>query len=185
MEKRYLYETHLHTSESSRCGQDTAATQVRAYKRKGYTGVIITDHFINGNSTCPPNLSWEEKMRHAISGYTAAKKEGDKLDLDVFLGWEFSYNGADFLTYGLGLDFLLANPNVDKLMPLEYSNLVRESGGYIAQAHPFRSAFYIADPQPYSPKMLDGIEVYNASDPSENNKLAREFAIRFDIPMQA
>jgi len=185
MANDYLYETHMHTAESSRCGQDSAAKQVRGYKKRGYSGIIVTDHFINGNSTCPDYLPWEEKMNIAIAGYTAAKKEGNKCGLDVFLGWEFSYHGADFLTYGLDLDFLLAHPNIHKKNPEEYSKIVRKNGGYIAQAHPFRSAYYIADPKPYDPKIIDGIEVFNASEPPENNQKTKQYAKKHKLPMQA
>lgn len=185
MGQKFLYETHMHTSESSKCGQSSAAQQVRAYKKRGYSGIIITDHFINGHCTCPRHLPWHEKMRHSISGYTAAKKEGDKCGLDVFLGWEFYHKGLEFLTYGLGLDFLLAHPDIDKKAPAEYSSIVRENGGYIAQAHPYRTSSYIINPGPVDPSLLDGIEVFNASEYKEHNRKAFEFAKKHGLPMQA
>jgi len=184
MANNFLYETHMHTSEGSKCATNTAAQQVQAYKQRGYTGVIITDHFINGYCTCPRHLAWDDKMRYVTSGYIAAKKEGARCGLDVFFGWEFSYKGADFLTYGLGLDFLIAHPNIDKTTPQQYSKLVRAAGGYIAQAHPFRKASYIKkiDIDPY---ILDGVEVFNASDPPEHNQKAEKFAKKHGLPMQA
>lgn len=181
----FLYETHMHTSEGSKCATSTAAQQVRAYKERGYTGIIITDHFINGYCTCPRDLSWADKMQYVVKGHTAAKREGDRCGLDVFLGWEFSYRGADFLTYGLGLDFLIAHPNIDKMPPEEYSKTVRKNGGYIAQAHPYRMASYINNPAPYDASILDGIEVFNSSDPSENNKKTMRFAKKHNLPIQA
>jgi len=182
---KYLYETHMHTSEGSKCALSTAAEQVRAYKNRGYTGIIITDHFINGYCTCPRDLPWDKKMHYVISGYTAAKAEGNRCNLDVFLGWEFTHKGLDFLTYGLGLDFLLAHPHIDRLDPTEYSKVVRENGGYIAQAHPFRNRNYIVKPKPVDPSLLDGIEVFNAADPIESNKKALKFAQEHNLAMQA
>ena len=44
MKDKYIYETHLHTSEGSACGRSKAADIVHAYKAAGYTGIIITDH---------------------------------------------------------------------------------------------------------------------------------------------
>ena len=41
--KKYLYETHLHTKESSKCGLVPAAEMVRKYRNAGYTGIVITD----------------------------------------------------------------------------------------------------------------------------------------------
>jgi len=181
----FLYETHMHTSQVSACATSTAAEQVRAYKEKGYTGVIITDHFINGYSTCTQYAPWEAKMRHIVSGFEAAKKEGDRCGLDVFLGWEYTIKGTDFLTYGLGLDFLLAHPDVDKLTAEAYSELVHKCGGYIAQAHPYRVAWYIENCFPADWRLLDGVEIFNAMDSSESNEKARKFAKQHNLPVQA
>ena len=181
----YLYETHLHTSEISACAVNTAAQQVAAYKRKKYTGIIVTDHFINGYSTCPKNVSWEQKMRYFASGYEEAKKAGDKIGLDVFFGWEFTIKGADFLTYGLDLDFLIAHPRLDIMCIEDYSALVRKCGGYLAQAHPYRDAYYIEHNYPVHPHLIDGVEVYNSYDSEAVNSRAYAFAFENDLPMQS
>jgi len=175
----------MHTSEVSRCAVSSAAQQVAAYKKRGYTGIIITDHFINGNNTCPRNLPWEKKMRHFVTGFEAAKREGDKIGLDVFFGWEFTIRGADFLTYGLDLDFLLNNPNIDWLGIEEYSALVRKSGGYLAQAHPYRDEYYIEHNYPVLPNLIDGVEAFNSMDRDSANAKAFEFAEINDLPIQA
>ena len=111
----FLYETHMHSSEVSACSIRNAVSQVRFYKDRGYTGIILTDHFTNGYTHCPRNISWYDKMKFTMSGYEKAKKEGDLIGLDVFFGWEFTIKGSDFLTYGLGFDFLLAYPDLDRL----------------------------------------------------------------------
>jgi len=181
----YLYETHMHTSEVSGCAVSSAAQQVACYKKKGFTGIIVTDHFINGYTSCPNNLPWDKKMKHFVTGYEKAKKAGDELGLDVFLGWEFTILGADFLTYGLGLDFLLAYPGLDEFGIDEYSALVRDCGGYLAQAHPYRDAYYIEHNYPVAPHLIDGVEVYNAMDNDKTNAKAYAFAKENDLPMQA
>jgi len=181
----YLYETHMHTSEVSRCAASSAAQQVAAYKKRGYTGIIVTDHFLNGNTTCPRQLPWEKKMKHFFRGFEAAKRAGDKHGLDVFFGWEFTIRGADFLTYGLDLDFLLENPDITWLSIEEYSDLIRENGGYLAQAHPFRDEYYIEHNYPVLPHLIDGVEVYNAIDRKMANDRALAFAELNNLPMQA
>jgi len=181
----YLYETHMHTSEVSGCAVNTAAEQVADYKKRGYAGIIITDHFVNGYTTCPKNFPWEKKMHFIVSGYEAAKKAGEMYDLDVFLGWEYTIKGSDFLTYGLDLDFLLAHPDLDKLCIEDYSAVVRKNGGYIAQAHPYRTAYYIENNFPVAPHLLDGIEVLNAMDKPIANAKAFMFAKENNLPMQA
>ena len=181
----FLYETHMHTSEVSACARATAEQQVVLYKKMGYTGVIITDHFINGYTTCPKKFPWKKKMEFFVSGYENAKKAGDMCGLDVFLGWEFTIRGSDFLTYGLDLDFLLENPDVDKLEIDDYSRLVRESGGFLAQAHPYRDEHYIENPFPVDPCYIDAVEVFNAMDKDISNYRTREYADENNLPVQA
>ncbi|MDR1664382.1 MAG: PHP domain-containing protein [Clostridiales bacterium] len=182
---KFLYETHMHTAEVSACAGSAAAEQARAYSERGYAGVIVTDHFVNGNTTVHQKLPWEKKMKLFYSGYAAVKKEGEKRGLDVFFGWEFTIRGSDFLTYGLDFEFLLKHPGLDKLGIEAYSAIVRESGGYIAQAHPYREAWWIPEPSPADPGLLDGVEVYNASMPGEVNEKARLFAETHGLPRQA
>ncbi len=182
----YLYETHMHTSPASYCAVSTPEEQVRAYKERGYTGVIVTDHFINGNSGCPRDLPWNEAMEFFVLGYEKAKAEGKKIGLDVFFGFEYAIFGTEFLTYGLTPDFLFAHPGMDKLTAEEYSALVRANGGYLAQAHPYRTAPFIRNPYPVDPALIDGIEVYNDGNyDATSNDQAYEFAFLHDLPMQA
>jgi len=181
----YKYETHMHTAEVSACAVSFAHQQVKSYKKKGYAGIIVTDHFVNGNSTCPKKLDWEKKMHHIVSGYMNAKKSGDQYGLDVFLGWEFSISGLDFLTYGLDVEFLIAHPNLDKLCIEDYSALVREHGGYLAQAHPYRDAWYIKNSRPVSAELLDGVEVFNTMDSDASNADALAYAKKHNLPIQA
>jgi len=175
----------MHTSPVSACAIVSPAAQVHAYKRRGYTGIIITDHFVNGNTGCPRNLSWSKKMEFFSNAYVKAKKAGDSCGLDVFFGWEYSIHGSDFLTYGLSIDFLLAHPEIERMDIEEYSAIIRSSGGYIAQAHPYRTGEWIASPYPVSPCLLDGVEVFNASIAEHFNKKALDFACEHGLAMQA
>ena len=49
----FLYETHVHSLTGSACGQCTPQEIVKAYKQAGYAGLILTDHFIKGNTSVP------------------------------------------------------------------------------------------------------------------------------------
>ena len=42
----YKYETHLHTSEVSKCARSTGAEMARAFNKAGYAGIFVTDHFL-------------------------------------------------------------------------------------------------------------------------------------------
>jgi len=181
----YLYETHMHTYPASACAANSPEEMVRYYKHKNYTGVIITDHFFNGNSGCPKGIPWKEKVAFFTAAYLRAKDEGKKCGLDVFFGLEYSYNGTDFLVYGLDEPFLTATPGFDNLELEEFSAAVRRAGGYLAQAHPFRVAWWIANPEPVNPSLIDGIEVYNATMSDDVNRFAKEYAEKHDLAKQS
>jgi hypothetical protein len=181
----FYYETHMHTSPVSACAASSPAEQVRAYKEKKYAGIIVTDHFVNGNSSCPGDMSWKEKMTFFASGYEQAKIEGDLCGIDVFFGFEFNIHGQEFLTYGLSPDFLDAHPDMDKLTVEKFSALVRGNGGYLAQAHPFRSAWWIENQGPVAPHLIDGMETYNAGMTDAVNMKAQQYARLHGLPMQA
>lgn len=181
----YLYETHMHTSQVSKCGRNTGAEQIRAYIARGYAGVIVTDHFVNGWCHCPTYLPWEQKVEFFIQGYEDAKKEGDKYGFDVFFGWEYPDNGSDFLTYGLDIEFLLANPMERDMRIEEYSAFIRKHGGFITQAHPYRILEPAPNRLPVAPHLINAVEVFNTSQPPENNARAYEYAKLHNLPMQS
>lgn len=151
------------------------------YKSIGYTGIVITDHFFNGNCAVPKDLEWEERINLFCKGYEAAKARGDEIGLDVFFAWENSYHGNDFLTYGLDREWLLAHPYCD-LLPLKtYLQLVKESGGYSVQAHPFRRADYIEMIR-LLPFEVDAVEAINAACSDLENKIADFYASHYKLP---
>ena len=159
----YRYETHCHTKEVSICGRWTGEELVRFYHKLGYNGVIISDHFFNGNSYVKTSKDpWEERVAQFCLGYDNAFAEGQKLGLDVFFAWEYSYQGSDFLTYGLDREWLLAHPDVCEWKPYEYFDKVHEDGGFIVHAHPMRQARYIHMFCLF-PEQEDAVEVDNSA----------------------
>lgn len=177
----FLVQLHLHTAETSACGQSSGAAMARACKAAGYGAIVVTDHFFNANIGCPRRAPWEDKVEYLFRGYRAAKAEGDRIGLLVFKGWETNTEGREFLTYGLGEDFLLANPDIASVGVPEYLRRVAEAGGWAVHAHPFRRASYIPDYVP-DPGSVEAFEVFNAgnSDPSFNDK-ARAMARAFGL----
>ncbi|MGN1127374.1 MAG: histidinol phosphatase [Candidatus Flemingiibacterium sp.] len=176
----YKYETHAHTSQSSKCSRITGSELARFYKSLGYAGLFVTDHFFNGNTTIPRELDWEERVGLFELGYLDAKAEGDRIGLDVFFGWEYSWGGNDFLIYGLGADWLLANPDQLSLRPREYMQKVRADGGLVIHAHPFREAGYIESIK-LIPRDVDGVEVINSSRPESENSPAFWYAKNYNL----
>jgi len=134
----------------------------RFYKKHGYDGIFITDHFVNGSTRTAPDMSWEEKMHIFYSGYEAAKAEGDRIGLDVFFGIEFNCKQTEILVYGLGIDWLLAHEGCDKLDIREFAALAHESRAFVVHAHPFRQRPYIKAIRLY-PDCVDAVETVNAA----------------------
>ncbi len=178
----YKYETHLHTAETSKCGISTGAEFARFFKALGYTGIFVTDHFFNGNTTVPQDLPWPARVESFCHGYEVTAQEGTRLGLDVFFGWEYSSDWAHFLTYGLGKDWLLANPDLLTWNLLRYFDRVHADGGSIVHAHPFREGVELVQ---LVPDRMDAIEVVNCGRPDDANRHALDFAASFDLPRTA
>lgn len=165
----YLYETHMHTSEGSKCGQREAKDMVRAYKEAGYAGVMVTDHNWGGNTAADKSLPWEEWLDRFFTGYFNAKAEGDKLNFPVFLGYEATHGkGHDFLIYGFTIDWMKKHPELKGATIPEQLELLHSVGGMVIQAHPYRIADYIDEVLSFE-KYVDGIEMINASHPKDSD----------------
>lgn len=179
--KGFLVQLHLHTSDTSRCGHVTGGELARACKDAGYDMIVVTDHFFNANIGCDRDLPWEEKVDYLMRGYLAAKEEGDRIGLKVLFGWETFTNGPEYLTYGLGKDFLLANPDIHKLGNREYLDTVNKAGGFVIHAHPFRKAVYIPEFYPDA-ESVEAFEIFNYSHKDRSfDAQAKELARRYNL----
>jgi hypothetical protein len=150
------------------------------YKNLGYTGLFISDHFFNGNTTVPRDLPWNERIELFYKGYEAAFSAGKEHGLDVFFAWEYTYMGSDFLTYGLDKQWLLDHPDCDKISPGEYFDAAHADGAFIVHAHPFRMAGYISCMSLF-PDKVDGVEVINSSMTDEVNERGEWYAETYNL----
>ena len=163
----YRYETHCHSSQCSGCAKSTSQELVRAYHAAGYAGLVLTDHFIWGNTAVDKNLPWDQRMKAYYQGYLDAKVVGDELDFDVIYALEHAYgDGKEVLIYGVELDFLLANPDIPEITLDEFVDRVHAAGGIVIQAHPYRDRYYVNMAVGPRTDIVDGIEVYNACNKS-------------------
>lgn len=180
----YLYETHLHTNVGSRCGISAPEEYIRAYKDFGYTGIIVTDHFFNGNCAIDPNLPWRDRINAFTRGYERAKAEGDKQDLDVFFGFEARLGNDECLIYGLDKAWLYEHPEIMACDHARMLALVHAGGGAIVQAHPYRERTYM-DAVDIYPGDVDAFEGYNLTNSRGEDRRACELARRKGIPLTA
>jgi predicted metal-dependent phosphoesterase TrpH len=145
---------------------------VRAYHAAGYAGLVLTDHFVTGNTAVDRTAPWSEQMRQYYDAYLEAKQVGDSLDFDVIFGIEHAYgDGKEVLIYGIDLPFLLSNPDIPELTLDELVARVHAYGGIVVQAHPYRDRSYVNMSVEPRADIVDGIEVYNVyNKPGEDKK---------------
>jgi hypothetical protein len=181
----YLYETHLHTSQASSCAVSEGREYISRYKDLGYAGIIVTDHFYNGNSSLNRNLPWKEWVHRFCRGYEDALNEGLKQGLSVFFGWEETFDGDDYLVYGLDKAWLLEHPEAPHWTRREQYEAARQYGGCVVQAHPFRQHYYISAIH-LSAGCADAVEAANAGNHSQSyDALALRYARVLGLPVTA
>lgn len=177
----HLYETHLHTSPVSACARVGVRETLEYYKSAGYTGVFMTDHFIDGSFNLDARqLPYEECIEYFFSSYEQGRSIGEEIGLDVFSGFEMSYGGTDFLVYGIDKEWCLAHPDMDKMRKSDLLTLMMNDGALLIQAHPFREATYIDHIRLY-PRHVHGVEVYNANRSEFENRLAAQYCENYGL----
>jgi hypothetical protein len=175
----FRIDLHVHTRESSFCGKTNGSIVAELYKKAGYDGLVITDHYNKSFfRRFPKTTSWEKKIDRFLLGYYGALEKGNQIGLKIFLGIELKFDDSprEFLIYGIDESFLKAYPELYKLGLEKFRKLTKElAPSYeilIYQAHPFRPGI-----TPVEPDLIDGIEVYNGNPrQNSNNKLAFSFA---------
>lgn len=179
-ELTYLYETHLHTLPASRCAHVGVRENIEFYKSLGYEGVFITNHFLDGYFKPDDPRSYEEKLDVYFSDYEEGVRIGKEIGLSVFFGIEMTFKGTDFLVYGLDKEWFLAHPESETLEKSKLLPIMIESGALVIQAHPFREARYI-DHIRLFPRVVHGVEVYNACRTDFENAMALQYADNYGL----
>ena len=93
----YKIETHLHTVYSSRCGHLDARTLIEEYLKKGYQGIIVTDHF--NRTTCQYLNVDYSKPDHAVTlfleSYRRLQEAAAPHGMKIYKGAELRFDGSD------------------------------------------------------------------------------------------
>lgn len=179
----YLYDLHVHTEKCSLCAHSTIDEVIRAEKAAGYTGMVLTNHFLTSECILPKEMPWEEKMAFYWEPFQVGKKLAAELDFDLFFGVEFNYgNAQEVLLYGIDLDFLLVNRDMCEIPVEELADRVRAYGGYVSHSHPFRERAYIPKGNFFMDMShIDAIEVYNSANSEIADKKALELADKLGL----
>ena len=176
----YKYETHLHTWPVSACARFGVEENLTFYKRLGYDGVFVTNHFLDGNINIDHRAPYAEKIDFYFSDYEKSVELGKELGIKVFCGVELSYLGTDFLIYGLDKQWFLDHPEIMEMETREELQLMIDSGALVIQAHPYREAAYI-DHIRLFPRHVHGVEVVNACRRDPENQMAQLYADHYGL----
>ncbi len=174
-------ELHMHTSPVSRCAKVDAKSTALHFANEGYRTIVITNHLspaLFAKELPCEHDDWKGIVDFYLSDYRAAKTAVAGR-MNVLLGMELRVheNGNDYLVYGIDEQFLydLGNPFDKKIKHI--APLIKEAGGLLFQAHPFRSGMTVTDPY-----LLDGIEVfYFSAGHDSRNDIACEWAKKFGL----
>ena len=140
MNEKYIYDTHIHTVETSPCGRIPAAETVDYYAAHGNTGLVITDHlhqeFLDRKDK---DHDWDHVIDCWVAGYQAAKQRGDQIGVDVIFGAEmrFTDNNNDYLVYNIDEAWLRAHPYVICQSARDFFRKYHDEV-LVMHAHPYR-----------------------------------------------
>lgn len=177
----YLYETHLHSLPVSACAKVSIRENLEFYKKEGYAGVFMTDHFLDGNLNYEARkMSYDDRIRFFFSAVKEGREIGRELGLAVFSGFEMSHGGTDFLVYGIDDEWCFRHWDMDKMPKSQLLRLLMEEGALVVQAHPYREANYI-DHIRLFPRCIQGTEIFNACRTDFENKLALQYCENYAL----
>ena len=155
-------ELHCHTKEVSQCSHVSTADAVELYIEKGFSTLVITNHYSQYTVGFADELSWKEKNEGFLSAYEIAKSVA-RGRINILLGMEFRniYSINDYLVYGVTEEFIMKygcdENNLFLNMHLkDFCNLAHDNNMLVYQAHPFRNGMTVINPG-----HLDGIEILN------------------------
>lgn len=157
-------EMHLHTLGNSRCAKVSAEDAAELYRRLGYDGVVVTNHW-NEYIANDFFSGFGDKTAKYLEGYEAMRATGIRsfFGVELALGKDYysQHNnaGAEILVYGITPEEF--RKEGERLFSVDIRALRRladERGWVLVQAHPFRER---TKRLPH--EFLDGAEVFNGN----------------------
>ena len=181
---QYIYETHLHTDESSACGRTPAREYIPYYMDQGYDGIVVTDHFYGNPSYVPDRTApWPEQVNAYCRGYEEALDEGIRRGFRVFFGIEQQFANDECLFYGPDKQWLLAHPNAPFWSRRRWFDEVEKIGGCAVLAHPFRVRDYVKKITLNT--CVHAVEVFNGGNRPADDIYGLAYARHEGVPMTA
>ena len=167
-EYKYKIEMHAHTTPASACSDVLPEDLVEMYHKKGYNGVVVTNHFNNYNVDRMPELDKEDFLDAYIKNIEDAEKAAEKYGMKIYWGTElrFDENSNDYLIYGVDREVLSVCYDYFSKDLATFRKEVKFPKSVLIHAHPFRSGMTLMPPE-----LVDGIEILNLH-PGHNSAVA-------------
>ena len=173
-------ETHLHTPVISPCGVLTPQELVEGYLQAGFSAITVTDHFhADAFRHAGIDPAGEGAFQAFLEGYRQVCRAAEGTPLRVYYGAELRFRGCgnDYLLYGFPEELLERPEEIWAMGIVRFSELAREAGALLIQAHPYR-AYCL----PVDPYLIDGVEGVNRHDVHANhNDLAVAYGRRYGL----
>ena len=153
---------------------------------RGFSGMVVTDHFYHGNTAVDRSLPWDIFVDEFCQGYYRAKAEGDKHGFVVLFGFEHKfYDGTDeYIVLGISPEWLKSHPEIKDMDRIPFFKTIRAAGGFVIQAHPYRVRYYIREIH-LALDYVDAVEVVNIGDNEYQSRQSYEYAMNLNLPMTA
>ncbi len=149
-----LIDFHAHTSGISKCCRIPAEQVLREAQMKGLDGIVLTNHYQKSYVENGDLMDFVQRYMEEI-WYT--QRIGAEIGIKVFWGIEVTmeeHYGAHLLIYGVDEQFLVKHPAVFDMTQEELWRTVKQDGGVLIHAHPFRGQAI-----PMDHRYLDGVEI--------------------------
>ncbi|MBQ8426315.1 MAG: PHP domain-containing protein [Clostridia bacterium] len=167
------FEMHAHTKGGSYCAYSDAKTLIDDYKKGGYGGIVITNHFSASNYVVDLiGETHKEKIDYFFSLYHNVKDEGKKHGIKVFYGVEVrDCFGDEYMLLGFKPEFLYDNKPLFTYSQKELFYMAEKNNIFMYQTHPFRDGVRCGNPN-----YLHGAEAFNGHfHHFNNNEKAKAF----------
>ena len=165
-------EMHCHT-DGSHCADYNIQGIVADYKKAGYGGIVVTNHYAYKEYVRQGFSSVKEYAKAFLTWVDDAEKVGKEQNVKIFFGMEvrLTYNNTEFMLYGFTKDFVLNNPEIYSLTQEQLFDLANRHNIFMYQTHPFRDGVKVGDP-----RFMHGAECFNGHyHHNNNNALAEQF----------
>ena len=163
------YDLHVHSKEVSPCGQMSIEEMTDAYKKKGYSGFWLTNHFHREFLELTEGLTWKERIDFYLSPLRRGREyAGKELFIVLVMEIRFLSDPNDYLLIGIDEKMLYEESHMWLEMDLKSFYESYKYRLLIIQAHPNRED----GSQPADTRYLHGLEALNTS-PSHNNNNGR------------